>query len=323
MDQIANVSRAIGPSIEPTVKAYMPLLVANAETIKSTRCETFSYGSHDRQKLDVYYPTNRRRSSISSGNLPVLIFLYGGGLVRGSKSLPMTNGLAHANMGHFFAEKFGYTTVIADYRLLEHGARFPSGGEDLAQVVDWVRESLTKQEGYSTIDLFIMGNSAGGIHLSTYAFAPDFEASRAKIMTSDPDASVCLRGIILLSVPFNFKRSDPSRTDTLTTYFGDVESNSPQGLLRAAMLRDPDSVLSNVRALVLNGTLDPDDEILEPKEDFLNEWQGLDEESREAVTVAMMDGHNHISPPLSLGTGVEREEKWGCQVAEFIESLRS
>lgn len=323
MDQIANAPRAVGPSIEPTFKAYMPLLVANAETIKSTRCETFSYGDHDRQTLDVYYPTNRQRSSVSSGNSPVLIFLYGGGLVRGSKSLPMTNGLAHANIGHFFAEKLGYTTIVADYRLLEHGARFPSGGEDLAKVVDWVRESLTKQEGYSAIDLFIMGNSAGGIHLSTYAFAPDFEASRAKVITSDPDASVHLRGIILLSVPFNFKKHDSSRSEILTTYFGDFETNSPQGLLRAAMLRDPDNVLTNVRAMVLNGTLDPEDEILEPKEDFLSEWQGLDEESREAVTVEMMEGHNHISPFLSLGTGIEREEKWGYQVGEFMESLRS
>lgn len=323
MDQIANVSRKIAECILPTHKAYAPLLQANGDAIRSTKCETFSYGSHPRQTLDVYYPTNRRRSSISSSNTPVLIFFYGGGLVRGAKRLPLADGLAYTNLGHFFAEKLGYTTVIADYRLMEHGARFPSGGEDLAQVVEWVRESLTKQDGYSTIDLFIMGNSAGGIHLSTYAFAPDFEASRGKVITSDPDAATRLRGIILLSVPFNFKHANPDRSEVLNAYFGDIEANCPQGLLRAAMLRDPDNVLTNVRAMVLTGSLDDEDELLKPNEDFLNEWKSLDEESRDAVVVQVMEGQNHISPPLSLGTNIEREEKWGFQVGEFIESLRN
>lgn len=323
MDQIANVTRNIGASIQPTFQAYAPLLLANAESIKSTRCETFSYGSHPRQMLDVFYPTERRRTSISSSNAPVLVFFYGGGLVRGAKRLPLADGLVYGNLGHFFAEKLGYTTIIADYRLMEHGARFPSGGEDVAQVVDWVRESLTRQDGYAAIDLFLMGNSAGGIHLSTYAFAPDFETSRSKVVSTDSEAAVHLRGIVFLSVPFNFKHSDPSRSDVLNMYFGDVGANCPQGLLRAAMLRNPDNVLTNVRAMVLNGTLDDEDEILKPKEDFLKEWQDLDEESREALVVDMMEGQNHISPPLSLGTNIEREEKWGYQVAEFIESLRN
>lgn len=324
MDQIANVTRKVPDCVPATHKAYTPLLQANAEAIRATKCETFTYGSHPRQALDVYYPTNRRRTSISSSNTPVLIFFYGGGLVRGAKRLEVSDGLVYGNVGYFFAEKMGYTTVIADYRVEEHGARFPSGGEDVAKVVDWVRESLTRQDGYSAIDLFIMGNSAGGIHLATYAFAPDFEASRSKVITSDPDAATCLRGIVFLSVPFHFKYSNPERSGVLDMYYGsDVEAHSPQGLLRAAMLKDPDNVLTNVRAMVLNGTLDDEDEFLRPKDDFLNEWQSLDEESREAVVVEMMEGQNHISPPLSLGTNIEREEKWGYQVAEFIESLRN
>lgn len=322
MDQIAQLPRAVSQCVFPTIKIYEQLLLANAAAIRSTKCETFSYGNHPRQTLDVYYPTVRRRSSISS-NSPVLVYLHGGGLEQGSKRLPIGNGLAYANIGHFFAEKMGYTTVIPDYRLLQHGARFPSGGEDVARVVDWVRESLTKQDGYSAVDLFLMGNSAGGIHLSTYVFAPDFATHRGKVMHSDPEAAVSLRGIVLLSVPFNFTQADPSRSESHKTYFGDVRANSPQGLLRAAILQDPDSVLPNVRAMVLNGTLDPEDEILVPTVEFLNEWQDLDEDSREALTIAMIEGHNHISVPLSLGTGIEKEEEWGYQVAEFLESLRT
>ncbi|KAK5080040.1 hypothetical protein LTR70_008964 [Exophiala xenobiotica] len=323
MDQIQQLPRSIGSSVMPTMKAYEPLLRANATAIRSTKFETCAYGSHPRQTLDVYYPTKRRRPSVSSGNVPVLIFLHGGGLVVGSKTLPLADGLAHANVGHFFADKFGYTTIIPDYRLMSHGARFPSGGEDLAQVVAWVRETMTRQDGYQNVDLFIMGNSAGGIHLATYLFAPDFANARNKIMTQDPQASVVLRGVVFLSVPFNFRQADPSRAEVIKEYFRDIEANSPQGLLKATMLRDPDNVLLNVKVMVLNGSLDPEDEILDPKKEFLDEWDKLDEGSRQALTVAVMDGQNHISPPLSLGTDIEREEAWGHQVGDFLDSLRS
>lgn len=312
--------------MQPTFQIYGPLLVKNADAIRSTKCETFTYGGHPRQKLDVYYPTQtQRRPSLASNNVPVLIFLHGGGLVAGSKNIPgFADGLAHANVGHFFAEKLGYTTIIPDYRLMSHGARFPSGGEDLAQVVDWVTETLSRQDGYSSIDLFIMGNSAGGIHLATYMLTADFAASRRKVMSMDPEVPVSLRGIVLLSVPFNFKQTDQSRADVLKAYFGeDVHAHSPQGLLRAAMLKDPDDVFSNVKVMVLNGTLDPEDEILDPKADFLKEWKGLNEDSLAAVTVDMMEGQNHISPPLSLGTDIEKEEAWGFQVGTFLSSLRS
>lgn len=324
MDQVKDIPRAVGPSVLPTLQAYEPLLRNNASKIRSTRRDTFPYGSDPRQQLDIYYPTEKRRPSISSSRTPVFIFLYGGGLVRGDKTLQVADGLAYANIGHFFAEKYGYTTIVADYRLLSHGARFPSGGEDLALVIDWVRETLSHIDGFGNIDLFIMGNSAGGIHLSTYLFAPDFAASRAKITTRDPEATVSLRGVVLLSVPFNFRQADPSRAEILSTYFsGDIEGNSPQGIFKTAMLQDPENVLPNVRALILNGTLDPDDELLDPKNDFLSLWKEMDEDSYNSLTIEMMADHNHISPPLSLGTGLDREEAWGHQVGAFLESLRS
>jgi len=322
MDQIKQLPRSIGASVMPTIKTYEPLLRANASAIRATKFETFTYGSHPRQALDVYYPTQRRRPSVSSGNVPVLIFLYGGGFVNGSKTLPFADELAYSNVGHFFADTLGYTTIIPDYRLMSHGARFPSGGEDLAQVVGWVKETLTHQEGYQNVDLFIVGNSAGGVHLATYLFAPDFAASRNTVITGDPEASLVLRGIVFLSVPYNFRQADSGRLDILKEYFRDIEANQPQALLRAAMLQNPDDALFNVRALVLNGTLDPEDEILDPKKEFLEEWGELDGDSRRALTVAMMEGQNHISPPLSLGTGIEREEAWGHQVGNFLDSLR-
>ena len=324
MDKLSTIPTAIGQSVMPTMKAYDPLLRANADAIRSTKCETFTYGNHERQSLDIYYPSQRRRPSISSSSNPVLIFVYGGGLVNGAKKLPVADGLAYANLGHFFAEKLGYTTIIPDYRLMSHGARFPSGGEDIAQVVEWVRETLRQKDGYQNIDLFIVGNSAGGVHLSTYLLAPDFASRRAKVMTADPEADVHLRGVVLLSVPFNMRQAEPSRAQINKDYFGDdIESRTPQGLLKAAMLQDPDNVLPYVKVMLLNGSLDPKDEIMDPRDEFLAEWENLDPESRETLTVEMMEGQNHISPPLALGTGIEKEEAHGFQIGAFIDSLRS
>jgi len=69
--------------------------------------------------------------------------------------------------------------------------------------------------------------------------------------------------------------------------------------------------------MVLNGSLDPQDEILIPRDDFVQECRATDAISPN-LTVDMMEGHNHISPVLALGTAIPTEEAWGRQVIDFI-----
>ena len=347
MDHLPELGTSIAEVAPPTFKLYAPLLIANGDSIRSTKHKTFQYGPHERQALDVYYPTTSSTRSPSTAahekksETPILIFLHGGGLVRGAKTLVeppgYAQGLAHANIGHFFADQTGYVTVVPDYRLMQHGARFPSGGEDVALVVEWVSANLASNTGGGrgkATPLFIMGNSAGGIHLCTYLFAPQFAASRRRILVegggsdnNDGGSGLVLKGAILLSVPFHFRAALASRSEVLRGYFGDrIEEDSPLGLLKTARQKidggetgDTDSL----DLLVLNGTLDPENEILEPKRAFLDEWErSASPEARKAVTVEMMQGQNHISPPLTLGTGIDKEEAWGHQVARWIEGLR-
>jgi len=297
-----------------------PLGTAIGDTLaESTSKKTFSYGPTERQQLDVYYPTKDPESKSS----PVLIFMYGGGLEQGGKTIPgFANGLAHANMGHFFADKIGYTTVIADYRLISHGARFPSGGEDLALTVEWVLKNLTSPGGKSR-DLFLMGNSAGGVNLATFLLSPSFSSTVEKITPRNSVSGFVLKGAIMVAVPYHFRKTDASRTKMLETYFGDRrEEDCPLGLLEAARKRKGDDVLPGVQILALYGDLDPEDEILLPRDDFVRAWySGQSEKIRNSLHVELMPGHNHISPPFSLGTGVENEEAWGRQVASFCNSL--
>ncbi|KAK4947784.1 hypothetical protein LTR10_013292 [Elasticomyces elasticus] len=310
MEHLAPFGTAIQDVILPTFKVYAPLLLKQADKIRATHRETFAYGQNPRQKLDVYTPSAGVKPV--TGNPSVLIFLYGGGLVRGDKiNANYLDGLVYANLGHYFAESLGFEVVIVDYRLIMHDAKFPSGGEDLKLAVDWVQDHFPKP-----LDIYIMGNSAGGVHLATYLLTPDFATSRQQI--SNGTSAGRLKGVIFLSVPFHFERAQADRSETLRAYFGDdVHARCPLGLLEASKHNRSISELQQVPVMVLNGTLDPEDEILLPRDDFVREWKAS-EAVASNLTVQLMEGHNHISPVLGVGTAVPTEEAWARQVTDFI-----
>ena len=319
--KLPSLGRAISSVVGPTFQLYAPLITGNESAIISTKRTSHQYGPHDRQHLDVYYPS---KPHTRNGRRLVLVFLYGGGLVNGAKPIPgLANGLVHANVGHFFAEKFGFTTVIVDYRLMSHGAKFPSGGEDLALAVDWICANTPGPQGSpEPIDLFLMGNSAGGVHTGTFLFDPSFASTRAKISSGE---GTRLRGVVMLGVPFHFEQTDPSRIEgVLDPYFGDYHALCAWGQIRT-MQRSaqlPDFVKgTGVRIMLLDSELDPEDEILGPRDDFMRQWLEFpDSEVRLALCADRVAKHNHISPVLGLGTGVHEQEQWGFQVAAFVHS---
>ncbi|KAK1819822.1 hypothetical protein LTR12_005697 [Friedmanniomyces endolithicus] len=301
MDQLPAHGKNLPGVLLPTFKAYAPLLQSQASTIKSVKRETFAYGPHERQQLDIYHAP---QPAIVNGRRPVLLFEYGGGLTQGAKSLPVFPGdLAYANLSAFFALNPGYMVVIADYRLMSHGAKFPSGGEDIALAVEWIDANQAKL-GPEPIDLFIM-------------------ETRQKVLQR---SGTRLRGAILLSVPFHFAHAHDTRPPALEAYFGDFETNSPLGLLKSARkrLETPfDFVKGGCRILVLDAELDPENDIRRPGRDFIKEWLEMeDNASQSALAVDSMTGQNHISPVLGLGTSNEDEEAWGHQVASFCDTIR-
>lgn len=317
MDQLPALGKEIFKVIAPTYKIYGEVLQKRASIIKSTHRKTFSYGSDPRQNLDIYYPSSKQ----SGAKCPILVFFYGGGLVTGSKIVSgVENGLVYANLGHFFAEKHGYVVAIPDYRLVPH-ARFPSGGQDVALAIDWLRSNLNELGGLEegTRDLFIMGNSAGGVHLCTYLFSPIFAELRQQVIGQGIESALRLRGAVLLSVPLHFEGADATRSQVLKTYYGDrILEDSPLGLFKSVSQReDVSKALPGVKFLILTGTLDPD-EILIPNKDFIDAWNTVGTSLAPELQVEVMDGQNHISPPLSLATGNAEDEAWGSQVVEFF-----
>jgi hypothetical protein len=310
MEQLADLGTEISGVLPRTFELYVPLLLKQANAIKSTKRESFSYGKLSRQQLDVYTP-----SRLTSPETRVLIYLYGGGMVRGDKIMSnVPEGVLYANIGHFLAERLGCKVVISDYRLMSHGAKFPSGGEDVALTVQWVKDNLADRTT-KPLDLYLMGHSAGGMNVSTYLFAEDFASSRQEIL-GQTATGLKLRAVVLVGVPFHFEQALPYRKEMLHDYYGDdIAGRSSFGLMKAAKTSGALAAMNEVSFLALTGTLEPRDEIMVPNEDFVKEWPG------DNLTTRSMQGHNHISPVMSLATGIKTEEEWGEQVVDFLNNV--
>ncbi|OTA94015.1 hypothetical protein M434DRAFT_72034 [Hypoxylon sp. CO27-5] len=312
MDKLRPLGRGIEDLLLPTFAAYAPLIIAKEKEIRSTRRETYKYGPTERHQLDIYYPDKPPTESFRAK--PVLVFLYGGGFVGGNKvNEEFAHGLVFGNVGHFFASRYGITVIVADYRLISHGAKFPSGGEDVKLVVDWIANDLSKKEGYESIDLFLLGNSAGGIHVTTYLLAADFKEAREKVLAEErKGAGVLLRGVTLLGVPFHWGGDDNA---ILRAYLGEgkIWENSSLGILEKEKKKGAEPTLPGVKIQILVSELDPE-LMFESTKQLKKEWTKVD------TTYEVLEGHNHISPQLGLSTGIEKEEAWGVEVAEFYKS---
>jgi hypothetical protein len=313
----ASVGQAIPAVLPPTIKIFVPLLLKNKAEIHAIPPTTETYGSHPRQKLDIYLPKEGSKGS------PILAFFYGGGLVRGDKIIPQfPEGLVYANLGAYFASK-GITTVIPDYRRVNSAtggedAVFPSGGEDVSLVLKW----LEKYAGVGKRDVYICGNSAGGVHISTFLFDPTFLDQRKLYMSGK--AAITLKGAIELSVPFHFKAAHEERSEMLKLYYGTMDQVSqrcPHGLLEAiAKSGKSREDVSVPKVLVLLGEYDPEDEICQPTENFVALWKNT---WGDGIDFIQMDGHNHISPPYGLLSKDEKGEKWGEDIVKWIKDASS
>lgn len=104
MDHLPALGTDIFRSIPGTFKLYFPALTAaQARNEWVPLAGEIRYGSDERHVADVYRPPTAEAASEAS---KTLIWVHGGGLSQGDKSLSMCPAV-YANIGHFFASK-GY-----------------------------------------------------------------------------------------------------------------------------------------------------------------------------------------------------------------------
>jgi len=321
MEKLPSMGTEIMKVLMPTIHAFVPELQKNKSTILSIPRVEYIYGSHPRQKLDMYTAVSSPSTS------PILIFLYGGGLVQGDKIVPpqlVPDSLVYHNLGSFFAQR-GYTTIIPDYRRANtsttgEDAVYPSGGEDLALALRWLEKHLA-ETGSEQRDVFIMGNSAGAVHIATYLLDGRWKEDRLAAIGGS--ALGRLKGAILLSIPADFEAAREDRLPALTGYYGSAEGLKnlcPTGLLKSASDgTENQKELGIPDVLAITADLDPIDEIIQPSEGFVGLWKKNWKSGLEYEVIAK---HNHISPPYALGTGDEEGEKWGIDVLKWMNGKR-
>lgn len=275
---IAAMGRVLGPEVLQDVQALyrdaqeafaadQPALVADA-----------AYGAHERQRLDLYAPVDAAHPA------PVLLWIHGGGFVRGEKSSPDHPFNAHAGR---WAARMGMLGAVMNYRLAP-GSGWPAGGEDVGAAIDWLRDHAAGHGGDPS-RIVAVGTSAGAVHVATHL----------RLRAAGPG----LAGAVLLSGLYGFTPLD--ERDTL--YYG------PQDLYAGRMPRDA-VVAAELPLLVAGAEFDP------PR--FQAELVGLLAARLAAHGHAprayVASGHNHFSLAYHLGTA---DTRLADEILSFIGDL--
>ena len=300
MDTIAKLPKSLPAVIDATFDALRPLLAANEQAIKAglkTR-EIHQFASTAADSLDVYYPPDIKKGSTQK----VLVFLFGGGFFAGNKNHPKSPDYVFANLGTWFASK-GITTVIGNYRLAKgpgnpNGpAKYPSGAEDLQAMLKWVEENIPGSE------IYVMGNSAGGVHVATYLYDPQFRELAAKT----------IKRAVLLGMPAHQLASDgsPIMSPVNIAYYGDAEGvlqHSP-----VALVKNHGIIKSTPPVLGLTSELDPP-EIISAFKQFAEGFAGAGGQ----IKTGTLAGHNHLSPVIGLNSSDPALGVWANQIVDWI-----
>lgn len=246
-----------------TMKLYGPLhALETDEGLKVDR--DISYGPHERNVLDVFAPAQ------ADGALPVMLFVHGGGFVRGDKKDVQ-------NIGRWFA-RHGVVTVTMNYRFAPQST-WPSGAEDVKAALEWIGQNAAAHGG-DPKKIFVAGNSAGAMHVADYAFREDLQA---------PDDGVI--GAVIVSPPtadLTKREVDPTRDALYYGVDGDRKAQSVVNALEGRRMpvlvayaeNEPDVIIDQTRLLV----------------------EGLAARDGRLPLVLGVPGHNHISIVEHVGT---------------------
>ncbi|WP_296049139.1 alpha/beta hydrolase [uncultured Alteromonas sp.] len=281
MQQSESVRRAIeelGTELGPAMMEGM-LAIFNEE--QNAMAEKYpaiatdlAYGEHDRHRLDIYGPHSLIASDSEkpTAGLPVLIFAHGGGFLKGDKG--DESRWYNACVGRMAAER-NMLGVVINYRLAPEFT-WPSGGEDLAKVVTWLKENVADWGG-NPEKLFLIGTSAGANHVATYN----------QLYPQQQE----VRGLLFLSGLYGVTPLD----DRDTHYYGEPA-------LYPNRMALPSLVSCPLPLFIACSEHDP--------QRFQQEWMGLVQQrltvQHKQDRTLVLSGHNHYSIAGHLGTSDTR-----------------
>lgn len=237
-----------------------------------------SYGPDARHRLDLF-----TRDGLAGA--PVLVFVHGGGFVMGDKH---TEGSPfYSNMGDF-AARHGFVGVTITYRLAPAN-KFPSGPDDLALAVEWLRSHVAAHGG-DPAKIVLSGQSAGATHVA------GFLAHRRA-------AAEGIAGAVLMSGIYDTVTATPNAF--AEAYYGEDRRGWGVASCMAGLLATPVPIQFSV------AEFDPDDFHAQAAQ-VVTQWTATKGRLPE---MHYLTGHNHLSPALSIGSDSREVER---MVAGFV-----
>lgn len=272
----------------PEVKAFYSQRTAGVDRTGLGFVSDQPYGPHLRQRMDVYFPET------SGSHRPVLLFLHGGGFIRGDKA-------DRANVGWWGARQ-GFVTVLANYRLAPE-VQWPGGAEDAVAACQRLHE-LCSSFGGNPAAIVLAGESAGAAHVAAAVLMrslqpPNWKIAGAFLLSGPYDAQLERMARGPLGIPTPDPRND--------AYFGVVQPDwaevsiveridaAPFPVVVGTAQRDLPQMQVQAGALFSR---------LVKRHGFQPEWLVLPE-------------HNHFSAAAALGT---EDESLARPLAEFVRS---
>ena len=280
---LESFGREIGPEmLGGTSKLFTELNTGVDPKTKVTR--DLSYGPDERNRLDVFVRDG-------AANAPVLVYLHGGGFVMGDKH---TEGSPfYSNVGEYAARR-GWVGVPITYRLAPAN-KFPSGAEDIAAAVQWLRENVA-QYGGSPDKIVLSGQSAGASHVAAYVAHKRFHVAEHG----------GIAGAVMQSGIYDTLNTHPN--DFHRAYYGEERAMWGPASMQAGLIN------SDIPLLFTVSELDPPD-FQVAAASIVAEWAAA---KNEFAPVHRLLGHNHVSPALSLGSPeIDVEEL----IAAFVERV--
>ena len=285
--EVQEKIRAIGKHVNKEViiatqKIYIPLQAkAPKDGVRVAKDE--KYGPDDRHRLDVYAPVVKPETP-----MPILMFIHGGGFVRGDKSAP--GSPFYGNVGTYFA-RHGVLTIIPTYRLAPQH-KWPAGSEDIARALKWVRTNGQKLGG-DVNRVFLFGQSAGAAHVATYIFHEELQLKGGD----------GLQGAILMSGLY-----DPT-TFPIKAYYGEDASKYP------SMAAVQNVQGRKMPVFIITAEFDPYP--FEKQAAAL--FEALCQRDKACPAIKQVLGHNHLSEIFHLNTA---DESIGPDILNFINLKR-
>lgn len=224
---------AIGVGLEKLVDRQ-PEISAEIEEIKDVE-----YKSVDGKSLqiDFYRPKNVKE------DLPLLVFVHGGGWKGGKRSDYLVYLVA-------FAKK-GYMTATVSYRL-KNDSIYPACVEDVSDAVEWLFDNSEKF-GYNPDKIALIGGSAGA-HLSLLA-AYGWKDARSQIKTSTNDsAKHRIKAVVDIYGPVDLTTDYAQSQGLVTGFIGHSYEEKPELYLEASPIQYLNK--NCPPTLILHGTSD-------------------------------------------------------------------